>query len=85
MGEIVFLRAKLSWVGNTSMEVVVNAYAENPQTGACIHTNKAYFTFVALDDTQRPTAVPGLKPETPEEIGEYRQAEKRRSQRIHPK
>jgi acyl-CoA hydrolase len=84
MGEIVFLRAKLSWVGNTSMEVVVNAYAENPKTGACIHTNKAYFIFVALDDQQKPTPVPGLKPETPEEKDEYTQAEKRRSRRLHP-
>jgi len=29
MGELVMLKAKLTWVGRTSMEVKVSAYAEN--------------------------------------------------------
>lgn len=85
VGEIVILRAKISWVGRTSMEVIVNAYAEDIKAGTCIHTNKAYFTFVALDDNQKPTPVPRLKPETPEEISEYQHGEERRARRIHAK
>jgi acyl-CoA hydrolase len=85
MGEIVILRAKLTWVGTTSMEVMVDAYAESIKTGACTHTNRAYFTFVALNDYEKPTPVPGLKPETPEEIDQYHQAEERRAQRLHHK
>lgn len=85
MGEIVILRAKLTWVGTTSMEVMVDAYAESAKTGTCTHTNRAYFTFVALDDDEKPTPVSGLKPETPEEMNEYRLAEERRARRIQRK
>lgn len=38
MGELVMLKAKLTWVGRTSMEVKVSAYAENLKTGNVILT-----------------------------------------------
>jgi acyl-CoA hydrolase len=82
MGEIVTLKAKLTWVGRTSMEVVVRAYAENPKTGAIILTNKAYLTFVALDDEGRPTPVPELIPQTDEERADFQEAEQRRRERL---
>ena len=49
MGEFVILKAKLTWVGRTSMEVTVSVFAENYETGSVIQTNKAYITYVALD------------------------------------
>jgi acyl-CoA hydrolase len=82
MGEIVILKAKLSWVGRTSMEVVIHAFGENPRTGKTILTNTAYFTFVALNDQGRPATVPRLDPESPEEIAEFEAAEARRSERM---
>ncbi|AUS98244.1 acyl-CoA thioesterase [Clostridium thermosuccinogenes] len=82
MGELVTLKAKLTWVGRTSMEVTVNVYAENVKTGAIIKTNKAYMTFVALDDEGKPTPVPPLIPETDEEKEDYLKAEKRRNERL---
>jgi acyl-CoA hydrolase len=82
MGEIVTLKAKLTWVGRTSMEVVVKAYAENPATGTKILTNKAYLTFVALDDKGNPTPVPELTLETEEEQADARQSEQRRNDRL---
>ena len=82
MGEIVTLKARLTWVGRTSMEVVVKAYAENPKTGAVILTNRAYLTFVALDEQCNPTPVPPLTPETDEERSDAREAEKRRNERL---
>ncbi len=81
MGEIVTVKARLTWVGTTSMEVVIHAYAENPYSGAKILTNEAYFTFVALNDQGRPSPVPQLEPETPEEHAEFANAEKRRLSR----
>lgn len=78
MGEIVILKAKLIWVGRTSMEVVIHAFTENPITGVITSTNAAYFSFVALDDQRKPTPVPKLNPETEEEWEEYRRAEQRR-------
>jgi acyl-CoA hydrolase len=85
MGEIVTLKAKLTWVGKTSMEVVVNAFAENPKTGAIIQTNKAYLTFVALDDQGNPTPVPRLTLETKEEQDNFTTAEQKWNERIGKK
>jgi acyl-CoA hydrolase len=82
VGEIVTLKARLTWVGRTSMEVMINAYAENPRSGAIQLTNTAYFIFVALDDQGNPAPVPGLIPETDAEIAEFRAAEQRRNERI---
>lgn len=82
MGEMVILRAKLTWVGRTSMEVIVKAYAENTKTGSVIMTNKAYLTFVALDEDGKPTPVPSLITETEEEKMEFDQAERRRKERL---
>ncbi|ABN53886.1 MAG TPA: acyl-CoA thioesterase [Hungateiclostridium thermocellum] len=82
MGELVMLKAKLTWVGRTSMEVKVSAYAENLKTGNVILTNQAYITFVALDDEGKPTPVPPLIPETEEEKREFEEAEIRRAERL---
>lgn len=81
-GELVILRAKLSWVGNTSMEVIVRAYAENMITGNIMLTNEAYLTFVALDKNGQPKKVPPLLPETEEEKKDWVEAEERRRKRI---
>lgn len=81
-GELVILKAKLSWVGNTSMEVIVRAYAENMVTGNVVLTNEAYFTFVALDKNGVPQKVPPLLLETEEEKKDWIEAEKRREQRL---
>lgn len=81
-GEIVIINAKITWVGKTSMEVLIRAYTENPSTGMVILTNKAFFTFVALNDEGRPTDVPALRPETDEEKQLYCEAEERRLARL---
>ncbi len=82
MGEMVTLKAKLTWTGRTSMEVVVKVYAENLKTGSVRMTNKAYLTFVAVDDDGKPTPVPPVIPETEEELKEYAEAEIRRNERL---
>ena len=82
MGELVMLKAKLTWAGRTSMEVTVRAYAENIKNGEIKLISKAYLTFVALDDERRPVAVPTLLPETEEEHKDYHEAELRRNERL---
>lgn len=82
VGEVVRLKARITWVGNTSMEVRVDVYCENMRTGATIKSNKAYITFVALDDSGKPVQVPALCLETDEERKEYAMAEKRREMRL---
>ena len=81
-GELVILKAKLTWVGNTSMEVKVQAYAENVAAGSIILANEAYMTFVALDTNGHPKKVPPLLPETEEEKKEFAAAVERRKQRL---
>lgn len=60
LGEMVKLVATMVSVGNTSMKIKVNVWAENLQTGSVIMTNEANLVFVALDENGRPTRVPRL-------------------------
>ncbi len=82
MGELVILKAKLTWTGTTSMETVVNVFAEDIKTGRKQLTNTAYITYVAMDEECRPIMVPALLPVTDEEKREYIEAELRRSRRL---
>ncbi len=85
MGELVILKAKLTWAGRTSMEVTVNAYSENIKTGSVLLTNRAYITFVALDNECKPSQVPLLIPQTEEEKSAFIEAEIRRADRLKRK
>lgn len=85
VGQMIRLKARITWVGNTSMEVRVDVYCENMRTGAVIKSNKAYITFVALDDSGKPVQVPALCLETEDERKEHAMAEKRREMRLEKK
>lgn len=82
VGHVVYIRASVNYAAKTSMEVGVRVESENLVTGDRKHTATAYATFVALDDAGRPTLVPKINPETPEEKRRYEQAVKRRESRI---
>jgi acyl-CoA hydrolase len=82
LGELVTMYASVNFVHRTSIEVGVRVEAENLVSGVVRHTNSCYFTFVAIDENGRPTQVPPLVPETPEEIARYAGGERRRIQRI---
>ena len=85
VGEIITLKAKVTWVGRTSMEVAVEVYSENYLTGESKFTNKAYLTFVAVDSQGKPVEVCGLLVETEKERLEYEAAAKRRCERLKNK
>jgi len=82
VGEMVRLKAKITWVGNTSMEIRVDVFCENLKTGAVIQSNRAYITFVALDDSGKPVQVPALYLNTDEEREEFEAAAARREARL---
>lgn len=82
LGWIVTLKASVNYVANSSCEVGVKIMSENPITGETFHTASAYVTMVALDSNGKPTAIPPLLPETPEEIRRQKGAEERRQQRL---
>jgi acyl-CoA hydrolase len=77
MGHHVHIQASLNYVGTSSMIVGVKVTSENPMTGERRKTTKAYLTFVALDDLGKPTTVPELKVETPDEIRRFENAKQR--------
>ena len=85
MGELVILKAKITWTGRTSMEVSVSVFAENIKSGKTILTNKAFITFVALDESGKPVEVPPIIPETEEEKLNFSQGELRRQERLKKK
>jgi acyl-CoA hydrolase len=82
LGDLVILKAEVSYTGRTSMEVTVEVHAENPITGEQTHTNTAYLVYVALDDNGRPTSVPPLKAETEEERQKLEEGQARQERRL---
>lgn len=81
-GWVVNLKSSVNFAARTSMEVGVRVDAENPRTGEVFHTSSAYLTFVAIGSDGRPTMVPPLILETPEDQRRSQQAQIRRSLRL---
>lgn len=66
-GFLLDLTARVHFTARTSMELYVNAIAENPLTGDRKPVCDAFFSFVALDGDNTPTAVPPVELETDED------------------
>ncbi len=82
LGNVVTLSAKVTRSFNSSMEVYIEVYAEDIPSGEKSLSNRAFFTFVAVDQTGRPIDVPELIPETDEEKELYAGALRRRQLRL---
>lgn len=82
--EMVVIIGKITYVGSTSMEVRVDTYVENRE-GVRTPINRAYIVMVALDENNKPVAVPKLILETDAEKAEWEAAEKRREMRSQRK
>jgi acyl-CoA hydrolase len=82
LGNVVTLRAKVTRAFNSSMEVYVEVTSEDIPSGQAKTTNKAYVTFVAVDQAGNPIAVPELVPETDDEKHHYDGALRRRQLRL---
>lgn len=87
INEVVVLIGKITYVGNTSMEVRVDTYVENLDTGVRRAINHAYLICVHVDDDGKPTPVKyGLEVETVTQKAEWEGALKRnviRKQRLN--
>lgn len=82
LGDILTIKARLTRVFNTSMEIYVEVWAKRLPDMKSVCTNKAYFTFVALDKEEKPTAINPIKPLTKADKEQYEAALKRRKKRI---
>jgi acyl-CoA hydrolase len=82
IGDLVLFNAEVTYTGRTSMEVEVKVIAENPISGKQIFTNSAYLVYVAIDDSDKPTNVPPLVAETPDEQARMDAASLRQKRRL---
>lgn len=78
INEVIVLIGKVTYVGNTSMEIRVDTYVENIETGIRRAINHAYLICVHVDDNGNPMPVKyGLEVETLSEKAEWEGALKR--------
>ncbi|MBD3197625.1 MAG: acyl-CoA thioesterase [Candidatus Lokiarchaeota archaeon] len=82
IGNVVFAKASMNYVGRTSMEIGVRVEDECLITGARAHIASAYLTYVALDSNDEPLEVPLLEPQTKEEKRRFEEAKKRKEKRM---
>jgi acyl-CoA hydrolase len=64
LGSVVIVEAKVSRAFKTSMEVYLDVWVEDRESGKRTKANEAIYTFVAVDETGRPVEVPQIIPET---------------------
>jgi acyl-CoA hydrolase len=82
LGNVVHIEAKVSRAFNTSMEVHLRVWGEDPVLQHKYKSNEAYLTFVAIDSNSKPISVPSLVAETDEEKVLYDGALRRRQLRL---
>ncbi|MGI9271602.1 MAG: acyl-CoA thioesterase [Woeseiaceae bacterium] len=81
-GDTLIIKAAANRAWRSSMEIGVHVAAENSHTGESRHVVSAYFTFVALGDNGKPTGVPAIKPKTRVDQRRFKDADRRRNQRL---
>ncbi|MGS2763481.1 acyl-CoA thioesterase [Sinomicrobium sp. M5D2P9] len=64
LGSVVTVDAAVSRAFKSSMEVFIDVWIEDRESGSRTKANEAIYTFVAVDETGRPVTVPSIKPET---------------------
>jgi acyl-CoA hydrolase len=81
VGALVICLAMVDYVGNSSMDVTVEVFAEDVPTGTRRHTHTAHVVFVAIDADGKPKRVPRLIPDSDEEKARYARAQAHRAGR----
>jgi len=81
-GDNLIIQSKINRAWTSSMEIGLKVSTENSFSGERRHILSAYFTFVALDDWGKPSPVPEVAPETPDEQRRFEEAGIRRDRRI---
>lgn len=78
LGSVVIVEAKVSRAFKSSMEIFIDVWVEDRQSGNRTKANEAIYTFVAVDNTGRPVEVPTIIPETDLEKQRYDAALRRK-------
>lgn len=64
LGSVVTVESKVSRTFNSSMEIYIDVWIEDRESGIKNKANEGIYTFVAVDETGRPVSVPAVIPET---------------------
>ena len=83
IGEHVLVRAKVQYVGKSSLVVEAKVWGENPFTNKSWEVAVAHVIFVALDKNDHPCPVPPLNPESAEEKKAFEAAKKRKYSKVN--
>jgi acyl-CoA hydrolase len=84
VGDIVRTFAQVNWAGRSSMEIGVRVETQpwDDPSVISLHVASAYFVFVAIDADGRARGIPGVAPESPDEVRRMREARIRRAHRL---
>src|SRR3954447_25490668 len=82
VGDLIILRAHVTCVFTTSLEVQVDVYSEETLTGKRQLTSRAFLTFVAIDRDGTRVQVPPLLVESEEDKRVCAEAHPRREERL---
>ena len=64
LGSVVTVEAAVSRAFKTSMEIYIDVWVEDRESGNRSKANEAIYTFVAVDETGTPVRIPALEPKT---------------------
>jgi acyl-CoA hydrolase len=78
LGSVVTVEAKVTRNFKTSMEIYLDVWIEDRESGRKSKANEAIYTFVAVDDTGNPVPVPKIVPQTELEKERYEAALRRK-------
>ena len=78
IGSVVTIEAKVSRTFTSSMEIFIDVWTEDRESGTKTKVNEAIYTFVAVDVNGKPIEVPMVIPETDLEKERYAAALRRK-------
>lgn len=78
LGSVVTIEAQVTRAFKTSMEVYMDVWVEDRESGERTKANEAIYSFVAVDETGRPIAVAPISPESELEKERYDAALRRK-------
>jgi acyl-CoA hydrolase len=78
LGSVVTIEAQVTRAFKSSMEVYMDVWVEDRESGERTKANEAIYTFVAVDDTGRPIQIAPITPETEIEKQRYDAALRRK-------
>jgi acyl-CoA hydrolase len=82
VGDMIVLKSRVTCTFKTSLEVEVEVFSEEIETGVRKLTSRAFLTFVSIDRNGKPQDVAPLLVETPDDEERCRHANARRRDRL---